>query len=812
MVCNMQHKNRMELLSPAGSLECGIAGIQYGADALYLGMPRFSARADATNFSLEELAVLTGIAHSATPRRKIYVTVNTLLRQDEIAEVVAMLGELNDAGIDGIIVQDALLAGIVRKYFPNLAIHASTQMAIHNLEGARQAKAMGFSRVVLARELSIEEIADIVKHSGIEIEVFIHGALCYSYSGLCLLSAAINGNSGNRGSCSYICRNKFKIQDATGKTIDTCCPMSMKDLALPDMLPQLQKAGVVSLKIEGRKKTPLYVAAVTNYYRKLLDGTFKGAEQSEAELDIKTIFSRPWTKFFNQNLLAAGITDTKHLGPRGIDVGCVNRVRNVDNGIHRVRFVVKNRPIEKHDGLQVELPDTEKPYGFPVTELLGFTQAGQDKWTQLYEAPIGTTVEVPLPPGHPELPTGARIYCTSSQAVKRKYEWTEPRAALCKRRTPVTIGLDVNGSGIVARATCDNVTVELKESADLQPAQKPERVEESAKQAFAKLGDTDYTLYKLEYRNDGAFFLPMSLMNDVRRRLIESLDAKRKEVRQIYVDSVLAEIAPQECPKSDTIKTSIKIDQPFQLNMLSDDDIAAMHEIVFAVGKTHPSALKETLAHLAARIPKYKIRIALPTISRPNVTPYQWQTMLIDLRNAGWTRYEVGNIGAFSVVSGKTCDITADWTLYTMNTVAAATWEKLGIKAMTVCPEDMEDNTMELLRFLGEKLRVVVYQNTVLARSAVCIMKSVAGFCPGKANCKFQRPLTLTRADGVQLTAVNDNCTTTLLQTPPRDEIARIPMWIQNGARHFVMDFTGVDNAPVAVKNVWEKVREEMKC
>ena len=813
----------MELLAPAGSLECGIAGIHYGADALYLGMPQFSARADATNLTLDELAVLTGIAHSATPRRSIYVTVNTLIRQEEVPQVVSLLAELNDAGVDGLIVQDALVAGLVRRYFPSLKIHASTQMAIHNVEGALQAKAMGFSRVVLARELTAAEIGEIARKGGVELEVFIHGALCYSYSGLCLLSAAINGNSGNRGSCTYICRNRFKIQEESGKMLETCCPMSMKDLALPDMLPTLAKAGVASLKIEGRKKTPLYVAAVTNFYRKLLDGTFHGDERTEAELDVKTIFSRPWTHFYVQNPLAAGITDTQHLGPRGIDVGCVNRVRSLDGGVHRLRFTVKNRPIEKHDGLQVELPNTEKPFGFPVGELLGFTQAGQDKWTPLYEAPVGTTVEVPLPSGHPEIPAGARIFCASSQAVKRKYSWPEPREAICRRRIPLDVVLEVSENDVRIQCSCESlhlgqggispssnpISAELRVPVQLEPASRPERLEASARQAFEKLGDTPYLLGKFTYANPKGLFLPVSQLNEFRRNAVSLLEDRRKEARREYADAVLADVAPVP-PESAPVSLILKIDRPFTLNLFSEQELSRIDELDFAIGRTRPSELLGTLDELARKLPRERIRISLPVLSRPQATLHQWKATVDSLLKAGWHRFEIGNTGALALFPDKEAvDLTGDWPLYTMNTVAADTWKREGLRRLTACPEDTEENLLKLLECLGPRLTVVAWQDTILARSAVCIRKSIGGFCPGKENCRFTSPLTLTRGDGVQLRAVNDNCTTLLLETPPRNLMSHVPEFIRHGARSFRADFIGVDYSPAEVRKIWQELMEK---
>src|SRR5207302_6955324 len=233
------------------------------------------------NFTLDEVGEITAYAHSLTPRRRVFVTINTLVRADELAELIDDVAALADIGVDALIIQDLGVYHIVRRHFPELELHASTQLAVHNRAGAEALRRLGFQRVVLARELTFEEVRAITAASGIETEVFIHGALCYSYSGLCLFSSQTLGRSGNRGKCAYSCRDSYEVADAPltlrdGSAVQrdprTGFPFSMKDLALPDHLPALRAAGVSCFKVEGRKKSPLYVATTTDYYRRLLDG------------------------------------------------------------------------------------------------------------------------------------------------------------------------------------------------------------------------------------------------------------------------------------------------------------------------------------------------------------------------------------------------------------------------------------------------------------------------------------------------------------------------------------------------------------
>src|SRR5262249_40588772 len=366
----------VELLAPAGGPDAAFAAFHYGADAIYLGLKKFSARAEAENFTLEEVSEVTAYAHSLQPRRRVFVTINTLIRQDELAEMVEAVGCLADIGVDALIIQDLGVYHVVRRHFPELELHASTQLAVHNRAGAEALRRLGFTRVVLARELTFEEVHDITASAGIETEVFIHGALCYSYSGLCLFSSQTLGRSGNRGKCAYSCRDSYEavgapqtLRDGSSVKRDPArgFPFSMKDLALPDHLPALRAAGVSCFKIEGRKKSPLYVATTTDYYRKLIDGTLRPNERPVHEAEMQTVFSRPWTGLFVQSHKDKEVADRDTVGHRGTLVGKVEAVER-HGPEARLRFRTA-RALERHDGLQIDLPVLGKPFGFPVDQL-----------------------------------------------------------------------------------------------------------------------------------------------------------------------------------------------------------------------------------------------------------------------------------------------------------------------------------------------------------------------------------------------------------------------------------------------------------
>ena len=358
-----------ELLAPAGSLEAGYAALHYGADAVYLGLTKFSARAGAENFTPEELDEFTAYAH--TLGRKVFVALNTVLTEAEARELPEIFAMLRRTRVDALIVQDLGVFYLAKKMLPGVELHASTQMAVHNAEGAKFLQRLGFKRVVLARELSLREIQAVAEAApDLDLEVFVHGALCYSYSGQCLFSALEYGKSANRGRCVYPCRAEFAVEeenDNRGAREDRhglaggCGGLrshlfSMKDLALEEAV---LKIPALSLKIEGRKKSPLYVAAVTNYYRHILDGRKKDLKEAE---DIRQIFSRPWCRF-HFNGKDKNVVDAHFVGHRGLLIGKVERV-----GRNRLGFKTSHA-VARYDGVQIDAAGDEKPFGFGVKAL-----------------------------------------------------------------------------------------------------------------------------------------------------------------------------------------------------------------------------------------------------------------------------------------------------------------------------------------------------------------------------------------------------------------------------------------------------------
>lgn len=279
----MNYKKRVELLAPAGNKEAFLGAIHAGADAVYLGGSMFGARAYAENFTTEDLVYCIRYAHIYG--RKVYLTVNTLVKESEFHQIYDYLLPYYEAGLDGVIIQDIGVFNYIKEQFPNMELHVSTQMTLTDVYGAQMLRDMGACRIVPARELSLDEIKRI-KSTGLEIECFIHGAMCYCYSGQCLFSSILGGRSGNRGRCAQPCRLPYKSQ-VNGRISSECYSLSLKDMCTIEHIPELIEAGIDSFKIEGRMKKPEYAAGVTAIYRKYIDqyyaGKFHGVSQKDLE-------------------------------------------------------------------------------------------------------------------------------------------------------------------------------------------------------------------------------------------------------------------------------------------------------------------------------------------------------------------------------------------------------------------------------------------------------------------------------------------------------------------------------------------------
>jgi len=805
----------VELLAPAGGPDAAFAAFHYGADAIYLGLKKFSARAEAENFTLQELSEVVAYAHALTPRRRVFVTINTVLRDDELPELIETLAALDTIRVDAVILQDLGVYHLARRYFPRLELHASTQLAVHNRAGAVALRQLGFTRVVLARELTSEEVHDITATAGIQTEVFIHGALCYSYSGLCLFSSQTLGRSGNRGKCAYSCRDSYTVQGAPTTLRDgspvkrdptTGFPFSMKDLALPDHLPLLRAAGVSCFKIEGRKKSPLYVATTTDYYRRLLDGTLAPEQRPEIEADLQTVFSRPWTRLFVDSHKDKEVADRDTVGHRGTVIGRIEAVRN-----GRLRFRT-TRTIEKHDGLQVDLPKLSKPFGFAV-ERLWVLREGR-KPEAVFEAHAGSLVEVELPADYPELPGGAPVYCSSSQRVKRTYRHDRPKPGLFRTRQPMHITLTYKSHQIEVDARSGEVSIHQTLPGSFAPANEPSKSAAIARATFEKLGDTGLTLEGFTLHNPEGLFVPVSQLNALRREVCRALESALQAAHRQQVQAIVAQVCPPRPNRATTqpFRWSIKVDRIGYVDAFTAEDWQEVQELVIDIARDHPALLAQRLETLGERLGRHRLRLSLPALTR------KWEergllAKIDKLRAAGWHKWEVGNVSgwAFLGLDAAACstaplDLATDWSLYVLNRAAAKHLEERGVSQFCLSPEDGLANLRTLLASHADRAVVIVHQDTPQFLAESCAYANLIGGCPGKAACTFQS-MEMESSHGEKVLALDYHCRTIVLDREVFCLSHRLNDLADAGAQHLRVDFVYRPYDPAVVVQRWREVR-----
>lgn len=486
-------KNSYEILAPAGNYDTLVAAISAGADALYLGGQKFSARAKANNFTLDEIKRAVDYAHLHD--KKIFVTINILIDDEELFETLEFVKNLYSLNVDALIVQDLGLAWIIKKEFPDFELHASTQMTINNYYGAKFLKKLGFKRVVLARETSLNELKLIKNNLDLEIETFIHGALCVSYSGQCLMSSMIGGKSGNRGECRGPCRKSYKLVSKNGKEISNRkYYLSTKDLNTLDTVGELLQNGAYSLKIEGRMKSPFYVYEIVSTYKKALDGKLREKDRQ----DTLQIFNRGFTKGlykgdFGENFISPDRPDN-----RGVEIG---EVLGKQNKSYLVKFYEN---IEEEDGLEFR----------GDTEYFGIKAGRSYEKNKEYRISVKKDIHFP-----------SKINRTFSSSLHKKIE--------SKMKDTPNFKRDINFKLIAKKGEC--AYLEGQSCGFKAAAFSDDYVENSRKAPLTpekiyanlnKLGDSIFEIKNFQSEVEDDLFLKTSQLNKIRRDVTKALEEK----------------------------------------------------------------------------------------------------------------------------------------------------------------------------------------------------------------------------------------------------------------------------------------------
>ena len=513
----------VELLSPAGDLECAHAAIENGADAIYFGLDcGFNARHRARNFGLSDLTVIGSLLRSRGVRG--YVTMNTLVFPDEMEPLVDVVQEITLAGIDAVLVQDFGVARLVRAICPDLEIHASTQMSLTSAETINVAKKLGLARVVLARELSVSEIKLIASSTDLPLEVFIHGALCVAYSGQCLTSESLGGRSANRGQCAQACRLPYDlICDGEERDLDDMrYLLSPQDLAGYAAINDLVEAGVQSLKIEGRLKTPEYVANITGHYRKALDQAcnhqkveVSAEAKREMELSFSRGFSSGWLEGNDHKRLVPGL----HSSKRGIELG---RVRSIDGQRVQVRLAA---PVALGDGISIGCKTIDGEDLQQGGRIYSLHNSTGDKTTEVRESDVAW-----LGFGWGEIDwqvvqPGDRVFKNDDPRLNRRLRKTFASDDPVRRQPLRMEVLAIVGKPLALTAFLPNgLSVELMGDVPLDEARNRPIEMSLLREKLGRLGGTNFELGELKATIEGKPMVPMAMLNQMRREAVEKLN------------------------------------------------------------------------------------------------------------------------------------------------------------------------------------------------------------------------------------------------------------------------------------------------
>jgi putative protease len=538
----------VELLAPAGDPEAMRAAVANGANAIYFGLSNFNARHRATNFTLEELPATMRYLHEHNVRG--YVAFNTLIFSSELEEACRFITSCAEAGVDALIVQDLGLARLIARMCPTIEVHGSTQMTLTEARGIEFVKKLGVSRVILARELSLPEIDRIIQGSTIPVEVFVHGALCVSYSGQCLTSEALGGRSANRGQCAQACRLPYDlIVDGEMRDLgEKAYLLSPQDLAAYDIVEDLVKAGVKSFKIEGRLKSAHYVAATTQTYRAALDAAVEAKNweiSKQQHQDLYQSFSRGFTHGFLDGVDHQKLVHARFPKSRGVRVGTVSQVTRTGVVVDFVGSASADRGTSNGPLKRTLRVDLKAGDGVVFDE--GHPEQDEQGGRVLTVSPRGKdAVELTFHRGDVNLSAiavGAIVWKTDDPAVRKRLEQSYSREDVANRARVDFRVEAAMGKVLRIKASDGEGHEAVVESAEpMQRAEKFPLTVELLREQLGRLGQTPFELGKVELVCDGPVMGPKSVLNELRRRVVEKLLGQRERAHVIERGEALAEL------------------------------------------------------------------------------------------------------------------------------------------------------------------------------------------------------------------------------------------------------------------------------
>lgn len=729
---------KVELLAPVGDWNCLKAAVQNGADAVYFGVEQFNARMYAANFNVEDMKQV--IDYCKLRNVKTNLTLNTLLENCEFDNAVDLAKEAYKTGVDAIIVQDLGLAKYLIDNIPGLPIHASTQMTVHNLQGVLKLEKLGFDRVVLSRELSCEEIEYICKNCKVEIETFIHGALCICYSGQCLFSSVVGGRSGNRGKCAGPCRLPYELISENAETherksIDKGYLLSTKDLCGIAYLPRLVQAGVKCFKIEGRMKSPEYVATVTRIYRKYIDMVLNNYDFIIDEKDINDLM-----QVFNRGGFSDGHLDSKHnrnlIFPEkpsnmGIYLGTIKKY-NSNKGHITLQL---EEDLELGDSISV----SNEASKYLVSELM-IKNVNQKK--------VSANTEVTIGRMKGNIKVGDKVYRISSKALsdfaKASYDNCENKkiplncTVTIKKNTPISMEISTN------KNTCYNElysSIYVKEISNMIPIdalKTPISVERVVKQ-ISKTTNTPFSFENITVLLDDGLYVPsISTLNELRRTALEKveqeilsrakrtlLDLSKKSKESItYTPNV-------KNPEISVLFRQLELD--FDYTKLDKEKITNIYvSLELFISKKY----SKIISYFSDN---YNLYIYVPSIIKTNYKNIALSTIEQAVMIYNIKGFIVSNIGDFELLKkySKDYEFIGNYTLNVFNNNTMEEYRKLGLSRITLSRELNQELIKEMLANANINTEMIVYGNLPLMASSYCFLGETNKCYPDcGTNCK----------------------------------------------------------------------------
>ena len=696
----------VELLAPVGSFEALKAAVQNGANAVYLGGKDFGARASANNFDRDELKEAVKYAHIRGVQ--VFVTTNTLRKENEIEDFLEYAKFLYDIDVDAIILQDIGMARLIKRELPDFELHASTQMVAHSLEDVKYLESVGFDRVVLAREVTVEEIKYICDNCKADIEVFVHGALCVCYSGQCLMSSMIGNRSGNRGRCAQPCRQRYELIDVyTGEVVNSNGDylLSPRDLNAIEEIDKVIDAGVHSLKVEGRMKRPEYVATVIDGYRKTIDeylATNKLNVSDETINDLYTIFNRKFTKGLLLGDVGKDMMNSQLPNNQGLYVGTV-----VDYNKKAKRLKIKlANTLKKGDGINLGGGTIGRIIKNGNIETIGYK---------------GETIELDFVG---EARKGQIVFKTSDSELMDRVQATFTQdKEFVKNIIDAKITIKLGQKPILTLKDRHSNEATIEGDKIVEEAMKVALSKEKVETQLRKLGNTPYELDLLEIELDDNVSLPISLLNQMRRDCIELLDKERVSIKNRKYKNKTIKYKPVQYNRNKQQEISVKVKNLEQLESALE---CGLDRIYYEDTNTIDKAMSLAM--------KYNKKVIY---SAPRIIRNKEYNHLAKANNAGVESVQVGNYGSIDYFKDKKLNI--DYYLNAFNSETINYYKEIGADTLCISQELNINEIKETIKYTDINIESVVYGYTPLMITEYCPMGVIVRDCKKDkrvAKCK----------------------------------------------------------------------------